>query len=647
MAEFGYAGEILKVDLSGRKISRLATADYSDRFLGGRGIAAKIYWDETLPEVMAFDPGNCLIFMTGPLAGFTGFAGCRCQICGKSPQMEPESFSYANLGGSWGAWLKYAGYDGLAVIGKAERPVYLSIDHDGVEIRDASHLWGKTAVETQEALQEELGKTAKVLGIGPAAENLVSFATLLAAEHAAGSSGFGSVMGSKRLKAIVVTADKKKKPAAADPVRLKSLARQVYRMRKGNFEDYGHVLPGNTQLAACYGCISGCTRGTYEAEDGREFKFFCQAAGVYLGPAMKYYGGGGTGLSAVERVGRLASRLCDEYGLDTAVLQPMIDWLGQCCFAGVLGEEETGLPLSRIGSSEFIETLVRKISYREGFGDILARGTIKAAEYVGKGARELVSSATITRASETRDFDPRLIFTNAMIYATEPRRAIQLLHATGLPLTRWLNWTEGWKDAFLSIEVFRDIAEKFWGSPWAGDLSTWRGKALAAKKVQDYGYLKESLILCDLAWPIYQVKQIDRTIGFSTLESQIAFAITGKNRNEEELNRTGERIFNLQRAILLRQGWGGREGDALMDYLFQEPLTPVFFDPGCIIPDAEGKPVSRKGAILDRTEFERLKDEYYQLRGWEVKSGLPTKSKLEELQLGDIAVELDERGLLR
>ena len=192
MAEFGYAGEILRVDLTRAKTDRLATADYTERFLGGRGIAAKIYWDETSPGTRAFDPENCMVCMTGPLAGFTRFAGCRWQICGKSPEMDPEAFSYANLGGSWGAWLKYAGYDGLAVVGAADKPVYILINDGGVEIRDASFLWGKTTVETQDLLQEELGKEAKVLTIGPAGENMVSFSTVLASITPADTSITGS-----------------------------------------------------------------------------------------------------------------------------------------------------------------------------------------------------------------------------------------------------------------------------------------------------------------------------------------------------------------------------------------------------------------------------------------------------------------------
>jgi len=641
MTEYGYAGEILKIDLSRRRLTKLETAEYAGRFLGGRGIAAKIYWDETSPTTGASDPGNCLVFITGPLAGFTRFSGCRWQICGKSPAMEPEAFSYANLGGSWGAWLKYAGYDGLTVTGNADQPVYIFIANGNVEIRDASFLWGKTTVEVQGILQAELGKDTRVLAIGPAGENLVSFATVLAAENASGSSGFGSVMGNKKLKAVAVKVSKKVRPVAANPDRLRNLADRVYRLRTTNFEDYGHVLPGNMPLKACYGCISGCTRFTYEAENGHRYKSLCQASGVYIGPAMRYYGNEGA------EVGKLANRLCDEYGLDTAVMAPLIEWLGQCYKAGILTDEKTGLPLSRIGSIEFIETLVRKLSFREGFGDILARGTLKAAEYVGKDSHKFISSVNITRANETGDYDPRFILANALIYATEPRRAIQLLHAIALPLSRWHNWRQGWRDAFLSTEVFQNIAEKYWGSASAGDLSVIVGKALAAKKIQDYGYIKESLIVCDLVWPIYQVRNVDKDIGLSTLESQIVSAITGRQLDEGELMKTGERNFNLQRAVLLRQGWGGREGDVLMDYLFKEPLERAFFDPECRVPGADGKTVSKKGVILNRGEFERLKDEYYALRGWDVESGLQTETKLRELELADIASDLKERGLLR
>jgi aldehyde:ferredoxin oxidoreductase len=468
-----------------------------------------IYWDETSPDTRAFDAQNCLVFVTGPIAGFTRFAGCRWQICGKSPEMQPEAFSYANLGGSWGSWLKYAGYDGLVVTGRANRPQYILIEGDNLEIRNASEIWGKTTIETQNILQAGLGKEAKVLSIGPAAENRVTFATILAAENASGSSGFGSVMGSKNLKAIVVKASNKKRIQAADPDSLKSLAIKS----KPSISNFGTTDTYYQEDATyfLYGCISGCTRWTYEAENGNKFKSFCQAGGVYIGPAMKYYGDG-------TEANLLAGRLCDKYGLDTVVMSPLVMWLEQCYQAGILSDAETGLPLSKIGSIEFIETLVRKISFREGFGDILAQGILKAAEQVGKGSRELLGAVNLNKAGENYDYDPRLILANAMTYATEPRRAVHLHHATVLPLKRWINWLEGWKDAFLTTDILRDIAEKLWGSSEAFDFSTYRGKALAAKKIQDYGYVKESLILCDLAWPIFQVHSPDPSIIPGTLE---------------------------------------------------------------------------------------------------------------------------------
>ena len=208
MSKFGYSGAILKVDLSRRQTVNLPTDDYADRFIGGRGLAAKLYWDQVPPQTKAFDPENCLIFVTGPMAGFTGLAGSRWQVCGKSAAMEPQFFSHGNLGGSWGAWLKFAGYDAIAIQGASGKPVYLFV-HDGIaEIKDASFIWGKTAPETQEILKTELGKEVRVAATSPAGEKLVSFASVLADDDSSGSSGFGSVMGSKKLKAVAVAGNK-------------------------------------------------------------------------------------------------------------------------------------------------------------------------------------------------------------------------------------------------------------------------------------------------------------------------------------------------------------------------------------------------------------------------------------------------------
>lgn len=638
MSDYGYAGEILRVDLSSRNIGRLSTADYTERFLGGRGIAAKIYWDITSPQVGAFDAENCIIIITGPLTGFTRFSGCRWKICSKSPEMERESFSYANLGGSWGAWLKYAGYDGIVITGKVDKPVYLYLNNGKMEIRDASHLWGKTTVETEYTLKDELGKDVKVLEIGPAAENMVYFSNVFASDNASGSSGLGSVFGSKKLKAIVIRADKKKRPVAADPEKLRLLAKRVYEQNERNWEPYPEFEPLGRHTA-CYGCISGCSRRTYQAEGGRNFKSFCQAAIAYADPALKYSDKG-------TEAYRLAARLSDKYGLDSAVMQPLVEWISQCYEAGILSEEETDLPLSEIGSAEFIEALVRKISFREDFGDILAQGTVKAAKIIGRGSEQFISSAGVTTlGSEKSDYDPRYTLINGLLYATEPRRPIQMLHATARPMIRWVNWLEGADNAFLSTEILRDIAEKYWGSAAAADFSTYKDKALAAKTIQDYSYIKESLIICDRIWPIYEVHSPDKNMRCYTLESQIVSAITGRKLDESGLFNIGERIANLQRAILLQEGWPGRKGDKLMDYLYEEPLPGLYFSPEALAPGPEGKVISRKGEVLDREKFEQLKDEYYQLRGWDVATGLPTVAKLEQLELGDIALVLKENGL--
>lgn len=189
--EFGYAGKILMVNLSTARMTEEATASYADRFLGGKGIAAKIYWDEVPPDVGPLDPDNRLIFITGPFAGITGVAGSRWLICGKTPAFYPSRFNSCSLGGRWGAQLKLTGYDGIVVQGKSEKPAYLLIQGDTAELRDASALWGKDAVAVREILKGELGKSARVVTMGPAGENLVSMATVLADQDAAGSS-FGA-----------------------------------------------------------------------------------------------------------------------------------------------------------------------------------------------------------------------------------------------------------------------------------------------------------------------------------------------------------------------------------------------------------------------------------------------------------------------
>jgi aldehyde:ferredoxin oxidoreductase len=182
----------------------------------------------------------------------------------------------------------------------------------------------------------------------------------------------------------------------------------------------------------------------------------------------------------------------------------------------------------------------------------------------------------------------------------------------------------------------------------AADFSTYEGKALAAKKIQDRCYAKESLILCDLAWPMMSVNHPADHVGDPTMENRIYSAITGRETDEPGLARIGERICNLQRAIHLRQGWEGRKEDRILDYYHDEPLKQgdVFFNPDAIVPGPEGARISKLGFKVDRDDFERLKTEYYRLRGWGIETGFPTSNRLAEVGLSDITDTLAERNLL-
>ncbi|MFQ5826551.1 MAG: aldehyde ferredoxin oxidoreductase N-terminal domain-containing protein [Dehalococcoidia bacterium] len=637
--QYGYTGRVLKADLSSAGISEGPSADYSERFLGGRGIGAKLYWDEVPPEARAFDPENCLVFATGPMAGLPVLGGSRWQICGKSPAIAPERFSYSNLGGHWGAELKFAGYDALAVQGRSERPVYLFL-HDGIaEIRDASALWGKGAIETREILKGELGGSVRVVAIGPAAENRVAMATILADNDASGSGGLGAVMGSKNLKAIAVKGTKKA-PAVAKPERFRELMGEFRRLRQGiPVGIVGFAAGSRSKKDVCYGCLGNCARRIYEAEDGRKGKFVCQSALFYKDRAELYYG---------ERteVPFFANKLCDEYGLDTNALSVMLLWLWRCYRAQVLTDENTGMPLSKNGSLEFIESLVKNISLREGFGDVLAQGMFRAAEAVGPGAQEQLTDY-YTASAQRSDYEPRLYITTALLFAMEPRVPIQQLHEVSLLVGRWVKWVNKVEGAFVSTDVIRAIGRRFWGGEVGADFSTYEGKALAAKKIQDRQYAKECLIFCDWLWPITDVEFADDHVGDPTFESQVFSAVMGGEVDEEGLCGMGERVFNLQRAILVREGHRGREADTLPESWFTQPLRNHPVQPECLVPGKGGEVICRKGEVVDRERFEGMKDEYYQLRQWDVASGLQTRARLQELGLQDIAEELARSGLVK
>ncbi|MBA7476737.1 MAG: hypothetical protein GH156_02160 [Dehalococcoidia bacterium] len=636
----GYAGNILRVNLSDGSVDQVPTQDYEDLFLGGRGIAAKVYWDEVPPRINAFDPENRLIFITGPIAGVPGFAGSRWQVCGKSPIH--NRFSYCNLGGSWGAELKFAGYDGLVVYGKADRPVYLLVDGERVEIREATHLTGMGAISCRERLKEELGRAFRVVTIGAAGENRVVFAILVADNDSTGSSGLGAVMGSKNLKAIAVRGTRRK--VDVDDVEKARKLRERLRLElKSRFAFDQMILPSlvnpdRMKKDVCYGCSSGCMRLTYRAMSGVTGKFMCQAGLFYEVRAKRYYG-------ELNEVPFEATKLCDDYGVDTHAIETMIMWLSRCHQAKILTDEITGIPLSKIGSKEFIEALLSKVSHREGFGDVLANGTHKAAETLGSKAQELITDY-LTKTGYNSIYGARLYITTGLFYAMEPRLPIQQLHEISVLNMLWAMRTAGMENIHVTSEVMRAIARRFWGSEIAADFSTYEGKALAAAKIQDRQYAKECLVLCDFLWPISHSGLSEDHVGDPTLESQVCAAVTGRDIDERGLYKIGERVFNLQRAIHIREGHKGREDDSLEEFNFTVPLKGDFGNPGCIVPGKDGEILSRKGMVVEREKFEQMKDEFYQIRGWDAPTGFQKRAKLQELGLGGVAEKLAGEGLL-
>ncbi len=643
----GWAGKILSIDLTKRSISSVETAQYGDRFIGGLGIGEKIYWDRAPQGIDAFDPANPLIIMTGPLAGTRALSAPRLVVCGKSPCVYPETFVSASLGGFFAADIKKAGYDGVVVQGKADKPVYISINDDKVEIKDASHLWGLTNGKTREIIQEEFGGKPRILSIGPGAENPTRIGIIFADVGATASMGFGSVMGSKNLKAIAAKGSGK--VSVTDSERISRVREKFQRMKgEGYFNLYETplMLPDTKVIKKvhCHGCPQGCWRTLHRSPSGAEDIRKCQIGIFYAMWDQKRHG------QPTEASFRAAT-LANDYSLCVLEVAFLFLWLERCFEQGIISEEQAELPLSQMGTMEFLEAVMKKISYREGFGEVLAEGARRASEVLGEKSRNITKNF-MTEEGRAVPYGPKVFSPSAIIYATEPRPFITELHGICEPLSKWALWyTSKGEKSYVSTDVLRKIAARFWGGEKAVDFSTYEGKALAARNIQNRQFAKESLVLCDFAWPVYDDASTEDHVGDPTLESQLLSAVTGRDIGEEELYRIAERIFALNRAILLKEGRRGREDDRLVDFMFverEEPVADVFgmHNPELLLPGAGDDVISRKGKALDRDKFEEMKDEYYGLRGWDVQTGLPKKETLEKLELSDVAEGLQRMGKL-
>lgn len=641
----GWTGKIAHIDLTDRQVSFLASDRYSDHFIGGLGIGEKIYWDESSPETGAFHASNPLIMMTGPLCATSAPSAPRLVVCGKSPATYPERFVNASSAGFFPAELKKAGYDGIVLTGKADQPVYLNIAEGTIDIRDATQLWGFTNSATRENVERELGGNPKIMSIGPGCENGVRIGNLFADLGSSSSMGFGSLMGSKNLKAIAVRGSKKL--SVADPERVKWVREKIKAMTGPGFHNiYGNTVPmPGTEVVKkiyCHSCTQGCWRSLQRRSSGVEGIRKCHMGSFYAKWDMKLHG-------KITDATFLATDLINDYSLCTDEVMFLLLWLDQCLERGILTEMQTELPVSQMGSVRFMEILLKKIISREGFGAVLAEGALRASEAIGPASREITRDFLNQTGRPARTYGPKSFIMSAPVFAVEQRPAITTLHEICQPLTKWALWrkTEG-TGSYVSTEVLRNIADKFWGGRQAVDFSTYEGKAKAAKIIQDRQYAKECLVLCDLVWPVLDDASTKDHVGDPTLESQLLLAVTGSEIDEKELSLIGERVFTLNRAIQLRDERKGREDDVLSETYFinrEEPPADIFdiYNPERYLPGKGDELISHKGKAVDRKQVMKLMDEYYELRGWDVTTGYLKKETLERLDLATIIKPLGEK----
>jgi aldehyde:ferredoxin oxidoreductase len=630
----GWMGKIINVDLNHGKITYLPVEPDAWKFLGGRGIASRIYWETVAPEVGAFDPENRLIFMAGTLVATGIPAATRLSVVSKSPMAFPEGYCYGNMGGFFGAELKKAGFDGIVITGRATEPVYLFIRDGEAGLSDASSLWGHGAYHVGERLQQTHGNGARFLTTGIAGERLVRSAIILSSHEATSTAGFGAVMGSKNLKAIVVKGNGR--PTVADPVRLKELSQYAMKISKRvrlsippiiTATDHGHLIEVIGK-GGCYQCGMECIKGFYRYGQKKLEGFRrCQSMEYYL--PWRYN-------RDDEPIETLfdAPTLANDYSICTFELQSMIDWLYACHRAGAITEAETGLPLSKIGTREFIEKLLHAIAFREGFGDVMAEGLIRAKDRITATARKLYGH-WIAPIGQQDLMPPRGIVAHALLYPMEPRVHQPLMHEISFVRAAWgINRFHPGATP-VTNRVFHAIAKAFWGSEAAGDLSSYDGKAQAAKNIQNRIYLKDSLGLCDFGWPICYSFNSPDGVGDPGLEARLFSAVTGESG--EELVDNAERICIQQRAILLREGRKIPEDDYPPEFNFTQPLETDARGQPVMLPGPGDEVVAASGKMLDREKFTNMLKEYYRLRGWDEAAGLPQPETLHRLGLDDLS----------
>ncbi len=672
MKNYGWVGKILKVDLTTAKTVVLSTSDYVPKFLGGRGLGAKIYWDEVPPETGAFDAGNILVFATGPLQGTLAPTSGRFKVMGKAPQTGPvESYCHSGIGGHWAPELKWAGYDALIIKGKASKPVYLLVADGNVKILDAEHLWGLDTYETQKKIWTTHGSGIRIMTIGVAGEKKSRIAIILTdTGDASGQGGFGGVMGSKNLKAIAVRGTGYVR--VARPNQLKEIISYVNRLftRKSSPADpfkpeepdfkyniwgggFGRGSLGDAPgelsdllndsssvysrgLDGCFACPMVC-RSHVKGPDIISGVALCAQAYMYMESTVYDYKKG------YSKVSWNAAKLADLYGINAYDIMAIIPWLDDCYREGLLTEKDTGLPLKEIGSKRFIEVLLHNIASREGFGDLLAEGGQRAAMKIG-GEAEKRMELYYTRAGKFGGYREHWGYLGgfptgyalsylALLWAIDNR---DVFTSHNLMSQLWgAAHTIGQNPRTAVPEdltpILKPVMKYAYGSEKAAEFITKDGKGLnwawtakVVKRHQERSILKDSYIVCDIPFPFIFNPNTNDHVGDTSIESRLYAAVTGLDMSEEESYAKGDMLSSLERAIACRDG-RTRQDDVLYEKYYNN------------LDAADRK--------YDRKDLENAKSEFYLLKGWDAATGIPSKKKLKSVGLKEISDELENRGI--
>ncbi len=639
---YGYHGKILQVNLTDGTIEVETPDEAFYRFyMGGSALGMHYVLKRTPPKADPMGPENTLVLALSVLTGAPVSGQSRMTAVAKSPLT--GAIGDSQCGGFWPAEMKFAGYDAIVIQGKADKPVYLWIKDGEAELRDASHLWGKITGEVEATLKQELGDDKiEVLQCGPAGEKGVRFAAIISMSNRAnGRTGMGAVMGSKNLKAVVVRG--KNRPAVADKKGLNALAK----WGSANFADsdvagmgkYGtaEVLMGQQKSGGLptrnwssgvfenAEAISGETmydtilRGADEGRqdrDGRDTCYACTvrckrvvqidegpytADHIYGGPEYETLATFGSycGVSDLAAVAH-ANQLCNQYGMDTVSCGATIAWAFNCFDEGLITTEDTGgLDLS-YGNAASMVKLTEMIGKRESFGDLLAEGSARAAERIGRGTEDLVVAV---KKQELPAHMPQVKRGLGLIYAVNPFGADhQSCEHDGSYEGGFTHYQDRLSQLGLTEQQER--------------YSLTDEKVRFALLTEHLYSCLDSVNMCQFvfgpAWHLYGPDQLAAAVQ----------AITGWDVTLDELMRVGERRLNMLRAFNAREGFT-REDDKLPKK-FTRALTGGRTD-GFLYP-------------LDR--LETAKDTYYALAGWDVATGAPTREKLAELGLDWVAEQL-------